>query len=483
MRTNMRTNASLQFGVLSTDQMEEILSAAVEVLERVGMRIHSDAGVALLTEAGATLDGDGLVHVPGALVKQALGLAPGRIVLAGRDGARRVVLEKDRIYFGTGSDTPFTIDPATGERRRTVYDDVHNAARTVDALPNIDFLMSHGLVSDAPAQTYDRHQLMAMITGTSKPMVITAVDRRGLEDQHRIACAVLGGADAFRRNPLFAVYIEPISPLQHSSEVIDKLLYAADNGIPVVYTPAPTAGTTAPVTMAGVMVQGLAETLVGLVIAQLHAPGAGIIIGGVHTVIDLQSMVFSYGAPELLLLSAALTDMAKWLGLPMFSTAGCSDAKTLDGQATLQAGMSILTAALSGANLIHDVGYLESGLTASLDMLVLSDEIVGMVKRILRGIAVTPEALAVDVIAQVGPGGHYLDTEHTLRHFRDEIWQPELLERENLASWEAAGGRTLKDRVRRKVLHLLEVHQPEPVPGDALKAMRDIVDKADADCA
>ncbi len=479
MRTNYRVNATVQFSTLSPDQCEEIFSASLEILERVGMRIHSEEAVDMLEAAGATVDGQGLVHIPGYLVKHALNLAPSRVVLAGRDGSRKVVLEKDRIYYGTGSDTPFFIDPRTDERRKTVYQDVYDAARTADALPNIDFFMSLGLVSDAPAQTYDRHQFMAMITGTSKPMIITAVDRQGLEDQHRMACAVLGGEDVFRRNPLFAIYIEPISPLQHSKEVVEKLFYAADHGIPMVYTPAPTAGFTAPMTLAGIMAQGIAETMAGLVMAQLRSPGAAVVMGGVYTIIDMKTMIFSYAAPEFLLLSAALTDMAKWLGLPMFSTAGCSDAKVLDGQAALQAGLSILFSALSGANLIHDVGYLEYGLTGSLDMLVLSDEIISMVKHLLQGVPVNPETLAVDLVASVGPGGHFFTTEHTLRHFREVLWQPELQERDNYQDWEAKGRKTLSDRVRAKVLRILESHQPAPIPPEALEAMQAIVAEAD----
>ena len=479
MRTNMRVNASLQFSTLSTDQMEEIFNSSLEVLEGIGMKVMSDEAVDLLKTAGAMVDADGRVHIPGYLVKRALGTAASRIVLSGRDGSRKVVLQKDHIYYGTGSDTPFMIDPYTGERRSWTYDDVYNAARVADALPNIDFFMSFGIVSDVPPKTYDRAQFQAMITGINKPMIVTAVDGAGLEDQHQMACAVLGGEDAFRASPVFGVYIEPISPLQHSSEVIDKLFYASDKGIPIVYVPAPTAGGTAPVTMAGTIVQGLAETLAGLVMSQLRSPGAGLIMGGVFTILDFRSMIFSYGCPELLLLSAALTDIAKWLGLPMFSTAGCSDSKSTDGQASLEAGMSILLAGLSGANLIHDVGYIESGLTGSLVQLATSDEIIGMTKRILRGIEVTPETMALDVIRGVGPGGHYLDSDHTLQHFKGEFWMPEVLDRNDQARWQDLGSKTLEERARDKVLKILEEHQPPPVSDEALTAMKRIVERAE----
>ena len=246
-----------------------------------------------------------------------------------------------------------------------------------------------------------------------------------------------------------------------------------------MYVPAPTAGGTAPVTMAGILVQGLAETLAGLVISQLRSPGAGIIMGGVYTILDFRTMIFSYGCPELLLLSAALTDIGKWLGLPIFSTAGCSDSKSSDGQASLEAGMSILMAGLSGANLIHDVGYLESGLTGSLVQLALSDEIISMTKRLLRGIVVTPDSMALDVIRGVGPGGHYLASEHTLQHFKSELWRPGILDRNDFARWDETGRKTLEERVRGRVLRILEEHQPPPVSAEALAAMRKIVERAE----
>ncbi len=479
MRVNYSENVTPRYQLLSDDQIEEILSASFEVLERVGVKIHDKDAVELLREGGAhTRDGI-LVKIPSFMVKRALVTAPGRIVLASRNGKRNVVLEKDRIYFGTGSDCPFFVDPRSGKRRATVFDDVVNAAKVTDALSNIDFFMSLGLVSDVPRKPYDRHQFLAMTTGTAKPLVITAVDGQGLTDQHEMACLIVGGKENFRQNPIFAVYLEPSSPLVHSREAVEKLMIAAEEGIPVVYVPAPSAGGTAPVTLAGVLVEGLADTLAGLVISQLKRPGSPMIMGGVFTTLDMRTTVFSYGAPELLLMDAALTEISKKLGFPVFSTAGCSDAKELDQQAGLEAGLSILMAAQSGANLIHDVGYLESGLLGSLDMLVLSDETISMVKRIMRGITVSPEALAVEVISRVGPGGHFLDDEHTIAHFKEEIWIPDLLDRRNLEDWEKGGRRNLGDRVRERVHEILKDHEPPPLEEKLVKELKAIIARAD----
>jgi len=479
MRANYQVNATPQFRVLSDDQIEEIFHAALEVLERVGTRVYREQGLALLRDAGCPVSDGDVVHIPSWLVKDALNTTPERIVVAGRDRRKRIFLEKDKIYFGTGSDCPSLIDPYTDEVRKYTYQDVYDAARVSDALPHIDFHMSLGLTSGVLPHTYDRHQFLAMLQGTSKPLVITTVDREGLADQYRMACEVLGGPEAFARAPLFVVYIEPSSPLSNSIEAVEKILYAAEMGIPAIYTPCIMCGATGPVTLAGAMVQCLAECLVGVVLTQLKRKGAPVIIGGVESTIDMSTSILSYGAPEMVLLSAAMTDVAKWLRLPMFSTAGCSDSKVLDQQAAVEAAMSITVAALSGANLIHDVGYLESGLLGSFDMLVMSNEVIGMAKRILGGITVTPETLAVDVIERVGPGGHYLTQEHTRQHFRTELWFPTLMDRHQRRGWEASGGQTMAERVRAKVVDILERHEPMVIPAEVEARLKEIVAQAD----
>jgi trimethylamine--corrinoid protein Co-methyltransferase len=479
MRANYQIHATPQFRVLSDDQIQEVYYSALDVLERAGTRVLAREGLELLESAGCLVEDDSLVHIPSWLVKDALNTTPERIVIAGRDRNRRLILEKDKFYFGTGSDCPSLIDPYTNEMRKYTFQDVYNAARISDALPHIDFHMSLGLTSGVLAQVYDRHQFLAMVQGTSKPLVITSVDREGLADQYRMACEVLGGPEEFTKMPLFVIYIEPSSPLTNSVEAAEKILYSAATGIPAIYTPCIMCGGTGPVTLAGTMVQALAEYLVGVVLAQLKCKGAAVIMGGVNSAMDMATSILSYGAPELALISAAMTDVAKWLRVPMFSTAGCSDAKVPDQQAAIEAAISVMIAALSGANLIHDLGYLESGLLGSFDMLVMSDEIIGMAKHILAGVRVTPETLAVEVIEQVGPGGHYLAQEHTRQHFRKEMWFPSLMDRQMRRAWESSGAKTMGDRVRTKVLEILEHHEPLPLPAEVETRLKGIIEKAE----
>jgi trimethylamine--corrinoid protein Co-methyltransferase len=389
-------------------------------------------------------------------------------------------LYKNQIYFGAGSDTPFTIDPYTGKRRRATYQDVKNFARLAEALPNIDFHMSLGIVQDTAVGTYDRWQYLAMLEGTNKPINITAVDLDGVRDQLEMAHIRLGGEEEWKKGPCFSLYIEPVSPLSHSQEVVQKLLFAADHDIPFVYTPCPLAGATAPTTLAGTAVQALTESLFGIVLSQLRKPGASLIIGGLMSNMDMLTTVYCYGSPEMALLSAAYTDITKWLGVPEYETAGCSDVKVFDEQAAMEAAINIATAALIGGNMIHDVGYIEQGLTSSMELMVASDEIIDMVKRILRGIPVTDETMALDVMDTVGPGGHYLEHDHTYDRFKTEIWRPKLLDRQNWDNWSATGSKRHGERVHDRVIELLET-ETEPLFDEAMyKELRRICELADA---
>jgi len=408
MHINYSANATTRFRVLSDDQIEAIVSSALEVLERTGSRVCSPQAVELLASGGARVSDGDLVRIPSWMVKRALSTAPDRIVLAGRDRSKRLVLGSNNIHYMLSSDSQFVVDPYTGERRLCTIKDIYDAARIVDALPNLDLCMAFGSASDVPTVMYHRHHLLAMLRGTTKPFFVECNDAIDLADQYAMACAVLGGEAEFEKTPLFLAFLEPNSPLTHAKVVMDKVLFAVDHGIPFCYCGVSMAGATEPATIAGMLVQNVAQFLVGLVIAQLRRPGAPIMMGGTVSVMDMRTSVLAYGAPELSLASAGLTEIAKWLRLPMMSTGGCSDSKVFDEQAAIEQALGIAIAGLSGASVVHNVGYLESCHVGSFDMAVQGDEIISMCKRIYRGIVVDPEHLAVDVIDRVARGGDFL---------------------------------------------------------------------------
>ncbi|MBI2440355.1 MAG: trimethylamine methyltransferase family protein [Lentisphaerae bacterium] len=478
MRTNLTNYATTQFRVLANDQIEQIFLAALEIIEGTGSRILENEAKELLKKAGAVLQGD-IARIPSSLVKEMLGYVPERIALGNRNGQRTMVLESHRIYYGTGSDCPFIYDAQSGARRLFRKQDAEEAARLVDACENLDFHMSLGLVSDVPTYSYDRHQAAAMLRNTVKPLCLTAMSRAGLADIVEMYYLLRGARDAFEVNPGFIAYLEPTTPLLHSKAALEKLIFAAERRIPAIYTPCPMLGATAPATLAGALALAVAEFLVGLVIAQLKRQGAPLLMGGVISPVDMRSMVLTYGSPELHLLSGALTDIAHWLKIPVFSTAGCSDSKVFDQQAAAEAALSIMAAGLSGANLIHDVGFLESALIASPEMVVLSNEIIGMVKRFLAGVQVNEETLALDVIKEVGPGGNFLAHEHTAEHFRSEFFFPALMDRNRFEIWQKAGSRDMGARVRGRVADILSSHKVPPLPEKVEAGISKILAAAD----
>ena len=467
MKLNYVSNETVQFKVLSTSQIEEILSTSFTILERIGVEVNDNELLKLLKDAGCIIK-EKRVYIPSYLVNECLSFAPSKITMSGRNGNLAMELEKDKIYFGTGSDAVFILDSFTKERRKFAEEDIANAAKISDYLQNINFHMSLGLTSDVSEMTYDRYQFLAMVKNTKLPLVLTTVDGKGLEDIYNMCCIITGSEDNFRLKPFIALYSEPITPLTHAKEALGKLKFAAKKGIPNVYTPAPNAGATSPVTLAGTIALGAAEYLSGVVIAQLVKKGAPMISGGVHFAMDMSTGVASYGSTEFNLMHAAMTEVCQYLGLPVFSTCGCSSSKIFDGQATMEAMYSTMSAALSGANLIHDIGYLEDGLCGSFEQIVITNEIVGMVKRYISGIEVNKNTLALDIIEKVGPGGNFLTEEHTFKNFKNEMFMPELIDRNVYANWKKNGSKSLEVRVNEKVKEILKTYKPEPIEDNKL---------------
>ena len=458
-------NFKPRLSVFNDDQVEQIHSATLEILERTGVRITHPKARDLFDSAGARVDGD-LVKIPGWMVDDAIRKAPSRVVLGRRNGERSVFLEGDKTSFGTCLDCIDYLDPITDERRPFTSDDCRITATISDALSNFTHVMTLGLADDAPADIADRAIARQVMTYCKKPLVFSCKDFNSIRDIYEMAVLIAGNKDRFQHAPTILNLSTPISPLAHSDSDMDKVLFCAEKGIPQIYIPGIQTGGTAPATFSGTIVQASAESLSGLVLVQIVRAGVPYIYGAFTTLMDMTTTIFSYGAPEMDLMVAGMTQMAQHYKLPFFGTAGCSDAKFPDPQAAAEAAFSCLSSALSGANLVHDSGLLDHGSLVSPGYMVLVNEVLHMVKQYMKGIPVNEETLALDLIDSVGPGGHFLQEDHTMKHFRD-VWYSKLFDRTVKDDWIAQGSRRFEERLREQTLKVME-HKPEPLPPEVI---------------
>lgn len=458
---------------LTSGQIEHLHLATLDILEQIGVKVYEPEALELLNNAGARVSGN-LVKIPPWMVQQALQTAPCKIVIYDRSGRRAMTLEKDRIYFGTGSDTPYIIDLDTGQRREAVKQDTINATIVTDALENIDFVMSFARASDVPGGRSDRHHFEAMILNSTKPIIFDAHDRQGLLDIIEMAALPSGSINNLVEKPSVIHFTQPSSPLSHSRSALEKLLTAAEKRIPVVYAPAVMCGATGPVTTAGAIAQANAETLSGLVMHQLKSKGAPFIYGGGTPSLNMITTVCSYGDPQSIVGWISLVELSNYYNLPNFTLAGCTDAQVFDQQAAFEAGLSLLMAGLAGGNLIHDLGYVGAGLTCSLEYLVLCNEGAGAVKYMLRGVEVNPGTLALDVIENVGPGGHFLTEQHTLDHFRSQMHFTKMFNRNTFGNWQAAGSKSFGESANAVIKEILQWHEVPALSIEIEKAIKEL---------
>lgn len=473
MRVNYAGLGTPEFRRLSEDQLERVHNASLEILERTGVRLRHQPALNLLKKAGLdVLDGN-VVHVPTSLVEWALDRAPSRVVLCDREGKRVMPLEPGRVYFGPGSDCPYVLDHRTGERRHGTLQDIAEGVRVCDALDNIDFLMSLCIPEDVDdPEMADRYQMRAMLANSIKPIMFVTLSLAGCRDVVAMAEAVVGGESRLRRNPICACYINVTAPLVHNEESLEKLLFMAEKGLPTTYTPMVLRGATGPVTRAGAMALANAGELVGVVLGQLQREGAPIIhSGGYADMFDMRTTVGVYESPEG---RVGRAELARYYSLPVFGLGGSSDAKLPDQQAAAEAALSLLIESLYGVNLVHDVGYLESGKCYSLEQLVICDEIIAYVRRFVDEVEVSEETLALDLIDEVGHDGDFLGTDHTMDHFRED-WYPALFNRENFEDWSAGGGHDLRHMARERVDQILASHEPVALPDHVQKRIDAIV--------
>jgi len=463
-----------KFHILSAENLNKLHEASLQILEKTGVTVDCEEGLDLLGEAGIDTSDPKRVKIPNRFVEKALKSAPDNITLYTREGEPCLYLDLEHTYFGAIPDCPDIMDPYTRNRRPCCVDDAAALARLIDYLPNIDWIFTAGWGHGLPGALSDKVSLVQAVLNTSKPAGSCVNDLGSLEAMIEICAIIAGGKQGLKKKPFFYCTVEPVTPLVQGKDAVAKSLLCAELGIPNVIYSMPMAGATSPATFAGTLAVCNAEFLSHLVMVQLKKPGAPVIYGSMPNIMDMKTSIYPYGAPELNLLVACLTELAHHYRLPMWGTAGCTDAKVIGVQAGMELMYECLTSMLSGADFVHDTGLMDHATMISPELIVLMDEIISAAKVLLEGIEVSSEALALDLVNKVGPGGSFIAEDHTLEHFRS-FWVPSIADRTRLTPDMAPNSvRHSEELLNKKTITILETHKPKSLPEAVVREIRNI---------
>ena len=476
IETHGKSMTSAQYARMGKEECEKIHLASLEILQRVGVDVHDEKACEILVSGGAKADGL-RVRIPEYMVTRALATTPKRLTLYNRHGKVAIRAGGFNSYFGGGSDCLNVLDRHSGQRRKAVMEDVREAALLQDALPEIDFVMSAFLPEDIDPRIYDRYQMEVMLNNTTKPIVFVTPDFEGCVAAVEMCEIVAGGAEVFQQRPFATCYINVTSGLTANAEALQKCMYLAEKGLPQLYIPLNAGGVNSPVTTAGCMASMNAGILLGIVLSQLVREGSAVAVpgwnGGPY---NLQTMVGNYVLADE---QGVPTSMGKYYDLPVFGLGGSTDSKALDQQCGFEITLSLMTALLHGANIVHDVGFMDAGMQGSLQTMTISNEILGFLRAAIAGIVVNDETLALDVIEELGPTGSYLGHDHTLRHYKEPYYS-KLLDKNPHSVWEKRGATTMEQRATKMVDDILAKHKVEPLPEDIQKAIHHVVEREQA---
>jgi trimethylamine--corrinoid protein Co-methyltransferase len=453
---------------LTPSDIKNIHETVMRLYEEVGIRIRTKRGLDLFKQKGARVsEEEQIVHISRAMFEDLIDGAPSEVILYGREEKNTIVVGGKRVHFGSGGTALNVLDLETGERRPSTLEDVRHLSRLLDKLENVHFQVIPVYPSDLPVEEVDVNRFFAALRNTTKHVMGGTYTLEGTRNVIRMGEVLAGGAEKLRREPFISLITCVMSPLTIEGTYGEFLMTAAEAGIPLAIPAEPIAGATSPVTIAGTVANLCCETMAGVLLAQLVNPGTPCLFGCVGTGADLRTMGYVSGSVEEGLINAAGAQMAQFYGLPYYATAGQSDAKCVDTQAGWEGAITNLLVGMAGANFIHDaVGLMEFCMTVSYEKCVIDNEIIGEVLRVLQGIEVNPETLALEVTRGVGPGGHFVGEEHTRRHMRGEHFIPSVADRDDDETWREGGRRDTFRRAHDMALEILRTYSPESLdPG------------------
>jgi len=469
------------FKPLTEESINRIHQTVMRVIEEVGFEVNSDIALHLFRDAGLWVDEEKhLVRFPQKRAMELIEMAPSEVRLCGQDKKHDIILGGNRVYTGTGGTALYIYHPDTGKKEPANLDDLKNIARLVDGLDNIHVFMLPTYPGELPIEQVDVNRFFAGLDNTTKHVMGGVYTLDGVTQVIRMAEMAAGSGEKLRQCPLVSMIACSISPLKMDGHYGDLVVTIAKSGIPLVCPAEPLCGATSPVTLAGNLVVQAADSLMGVMLAQIINPGTPVIFGSVATNTDPRNLNYLAGSVEMGLLNAAGAQMAQFYKLPFYATGGMTDSKVLDAQSGYESAISGLLCALAGANLIHDAaGLMEFALTTCYEKYVIDNEILGMVMRAVEGIKVNDDTLAFDLIREVGPGGNFITAKHTRRFMRNEHYLPSLSDRDSREDWETRGGKVAWERAAERVKEIIANHDrslPSGIRQQVLSEIPNIID-------
>jgi len=468
-----------QYKPFSSSEVKKICDGAIEILSRAGMFVGTKTGFEAFKAAGLDCSEDTrIVKFTRAFIEDKIAGTPHEVVLYGREDGRECNLSGSQVHVGTGGTALYVLDPETGEHRPSTLVDVAGCAKLCDALENIHLFTINVFPNEIKdVDKIDVNRFFWSLKNTSKHVMGGVYSMAGTKQVVEMCEMIAGGADALREKPFVSFITLIISPFKIDERYGEVTCYLAERGLPVVTPTEPICGTTSPVTLASNVLMHITETIAGVLLVQSVRKGAPVICGSVGSITNLRSMHHVSGAVERGMIHAGVSQVAQHLQIPLYSTSGTSDAKIVDAQAAYESAISNLLVTMSGANYIHDAcGLMDLDLTVSYEKMVMDDEILGMCSRVLRGIEVTDDTLAVDLMCQLGPGKNYMAEEHTIKYMRDEFFKPKIADRDLRAAWKANGAKDATLRAKEHVKEIQAEYKPLGLPEQVESAIRERFD-------
>jgi trimethylamine--corrinoid protein Co-methyltransferase len=465
------------FAKMLTDRrISQIHETSLAILERVGVQIPHPEILRMFADAGANVDHDSqYVRIPPELVTRSLEQAGKEFTIYGRDMSNVARFGQGERNYNSIAGEALWVDEIGQERRYATLEDAATASRFADALDTINVVGAMSDPHELPAETRCVEVMATMIKNTTKPIHFWYHDRASAKYLNEMMVAVRGDEESAAKYPICYPFLEPISPLRFSFNGVDLLFETARLNLPVPIGPMAQMGMSGPSTVAGTMAQENAEILAGICITQLIRPGMPVCYGGICHAFDMRTTQLIFSGPEQAIFGVAMTEMGKYYGLPVYINVGLTDSKRPDAQAGLEAGITLMLGTAAGADIFGHMGISGVDQASSLDILVMQDEVISFVESVMRQVDFSDDALALDEIEAVGPGGRFIDRHHTVQHFRKELWFPKLLDREYYDAWLDEGAMSTEERCRQRKEEILATHEPEPISEDLSRTLDEVV--------